>query len=68
VKLRPATARISLPSMRIRHQPKRRVAALSDVPASEVAADPDCTAVETKRPAVKGAMLHCDEAKDRPVR
>jgi hypothetical protein len=34
------------------------------VPASGLAADPDRTAVETKHPAVKGAMLYCDKAKD----
>jgi hypothetical protein len=53
-----------MPSLRVRDQPERQVAALSDVPASELAADPDLARVETKGPAVRGAMLWFDEAKD----
>ena len=63
----PGDDAVSLRSLRLRHQPERRVAALSDVPASELAADPDRTRVETKRPAVKGVMLWCGEANDQAL-
>jgi hypothetical protein len=56
VKLRPGDDAVSLPSLRIRHQPEPRVAALPDVPASELAADPDRARVETQRPVVNDAM------------
>ena len=63
----PADDAVSLRSLRLRHQPERRVAALSDVPASELEADPDRPRVETKRRAVKGVMLWCGEANDQAL-